>query len=198
MDKLTISSDAIDNIQDLADHLKKISVRLEVDYSNSNLVKFDMGRFINDASFVTDNICHSSACAVGHYAIMCGCDYNDKGINPDSEDFVDWGSFSEDFIGISQCGDEEVIWDWLFSCKWESSDNTPLGAVARIEHFLEHGVPKDFYTSATAPDAENPESWHRQYGNHAISFYLPRRQALEAECLAAKEALDLTDGATRG
>ena len=199
MDKSLLDEEALDNIQELADHLKTVALSLKSNYFDADVVKFGMRHFVNEAKFTQDNVCHSSACAVGHFAVMRGYEYNHDGIGSiDDDDFVDWSDFSEDYIGISQSGDQEIIWDWLFSCRWSELDDKPLGAAARIEYFLEHGVPKDFYTSPTLTDAENAITWHRQYSDHTISYYLPRRQALEAECLAAKEALDITDGVTHG
>lgn len=35
-------------------------------------------------------------------------------------------------------------WDFLFNADWIYANNTPAGAVNRIEYFLKHGVPTDF------------------------------------------------------
>ena len=92
-----------------------------------------------------------------------------------------WHEFSEEHIGVASHNEQAPIWDWLFSGRWQVYDDTPLGAAARIEYFLENGVPDEF-TRQHAFDVDVIFAGGC-YGRGIIAKYLPRRQALEAEYL---------------
>jgi len=83
--------------------------------------EFDMGGYSDH--------CGSVGCAVGHgpYA----------GIPKNEEEL--WHSYS-DRVFVESIRAES----WMFDADWELVDNTPEGAAARIEWFLEHGVPDNW------------------------------------------------------
>ena len=79
--------------------------------------------------------CGFVACAVGHGP--------DAGI-PVKPEHSNWHKYMRDqLIGT----DHNLIEleSWLFSSGWAKCDNTTQGAVRRIRHLLEYGVPTDFY-----------------------------------------------------
>lgn len=57
-----------------------------------------------------------------------------------------WGSYGRRVFGFDSLDPEthEVrIWEWMFASSWIHTDNTPAGAAARIEWWLDRGLPPD-------------------------------------------------------
>lgn len=76
--------------------------------------------------------CGTAACAAGHGPAA--------GI--EAEEDEDWQSYvSRVFFPFLT---DRAGWLWCFSPAWQSHDNTPHGAAARIRWYLEHGLPEDF------------------------------------------------------
>ena len=71
------------------------------------------------------NRCGTVACAAGHgpYA----------GIKAESGE--DWS----DYVDRVFTGSNYTVWTWLFSSSWAEIDDTPKGAAARIDAFLDRG-----------------------------------------------------------
>lgn len=192
MDKSILEPHAIKNMQELSAYLKKVALDELAGNIDEHPIIFDMNQYLKEGYCRETNTCQTSACAMGHYAIMHDLDYSEDGVVDFDEGFVVWDDFIQDQMGVSCDDKSRVVWGWLFGGYWALADNTPLGAAARIDHFLEHGVPDGFHA----------KGWEYEVFSYEFecneAYYLPRRQALEAECLAAKEALDLTDGITHG
>lgn len=170
VNRSSISSAAQANIKKLAEHLKTLGTN---DNRFDN-VSFDMQfycRFLDVEDDVEDNDCGSSACAVGHYAILLGADVEVDGVDMPNGDSLTWVQFAQKYVGINPCGwsEQQICFDWLFSGEWDVLDNTPLGAAARIEHFLEHGIPQSFADSTSVA----------KYNKSMVAVYLARREALE-------------------
>lgn len=139
--KIKLTEFANNNLRALAGYLRTLA-------ANGNVldgVGFDLATF-SDTDLADKSECQSSACAVGHFAIMLGGKPTDDGVILESGVFLDWLGFSIQSLGIKSTGasGEAVAWEYLFGDDWASIDNTPLGVVARIEFFLEHGVPNRF------------------------------------------------------
>ena len=181
MDKSALSSRVIKNLEDLSAYLKAYTTLRTTAIKSGNLavsdVDFDLSYFFKPESEQLDTICGTSACAVGHFAVMRGFETNLSGVTDNKLIRLSWHDFSRDILGVGPSDETEQIWDWLFSAAWVDCDNTPLGVAARIEHFLEHGVPDEFYTEDYDCVANSDQ---------IIEMYLPCRQALELECGIAK------------
>lgn len=177
MDKSALSSRVIKNLEDLSAHLKSyVTLRMTAVKSNNlkaSDIDFDLTYFFKPKSDQVDTICGTSACAVGHFAVMRGFETNSSGVTDNKFTELSWCDFSRNILGIGPCSETEQIWDWLFSAAWVDCDNTPLGVVARIDYFLERGVPDEFYTEDYDCVA-NPDQM--------IEMYLKRREVLELEC----------------
>lgn len=181
MDKSILTKQAQQNLQDLADYLKAYAAKRSSEEVNEPTAAFGMGRFFNDELDKTAHQCGTSACAVGHYAIMREFECTEVSVIDKNLCELSWHKFSEEHIGVASHNEQAPIWDWLFSGRWQVYDDTPLGAAARIEYFLENGVPDEF-TRQHAFDVDVIFAGGC-YGRGIIAKYLPRRQALEAEYL---------------
>ncbi len=93
--------------------------------------RFDMGTFAAEG---WDNAeaykCGSVGCAIGHGP--------HAGI-PKVRG-VTWETYSVNVFGLEYVS---KMWNWCFSCEWDTYDNTPDGAASRIEWLLD-GKPIDF------------------------------------------------------
>lgn len=74
--------------------------------------------------------CGSVGCAVGH-ATLC--------VEP-KRPTEDWAGYMHRVLGIRDWTAQE---EWLFHGGWADVDNTAEGAAARIDWFLNFGVPDD-------------------------------------------------------
>ncbi len=155
-------------IEGTEERLMKLSAYLK---NLPSQVEFDMADFHTKIPVVEDNtvthICATSACAVGHYALMEDYDATSWGVKPKviTEDWLrltdewvhpermDWTGFCTKIIGVPAEAGNSRIFEWLFGSSWETVDNTPRGAAARIDYFLAHGVPRE-YASLSLTDRE--------------------------------------------
>ena len=186
MDKSLLSEFAINNIKELADYLRLVALKSMEDDNRPNvdIVKFDIANFFDEEYLVDGMDCHTSACAIGHFAIMHDLKHDRDGAYTKNGNFFGWRHFAEECVGIKQWGEQGTIWEFLFSGKWAFVDNTPLGT-ARIDHFLEHGVPDVFIKSPIFQDTGIYNPIDVSIKDEVVQPYLARRQALEAECLKA-------------
>ena len=60
-----------------------------------------------------------------------------------SHDFESWDAYAKRLFGFSN--NDDGAGGWCFEADWAQVDNTPLGAARRIEWYLEHGLPDDWY-----------------------------------------------------
>lgn len=168
-----------DNLLELASYLKKFaktSAKAGCFKSVKAIpVAFDIHSFHEDDDHIEDHECHTSACAVGHFALMRGYKVNNYGVYMGEQGMESWRWFSTNVVGIAPYGVHERAWDWMFGGSWMECDNTPLGVVARIDYFLEYGVPDNFIIDDCGNIIESAS---------AMAHYLPIRERLEAECAA--------------
>ena len=179
----------ISNLQDLSKHLKSVGVSLIADKLTvqSDVVGFDIGSYFSKiGGRDSGHICQSSACAIGHFAVMRGYEAKEVGVyvteNTVGEDgFISdgnrmrWADFSDSIIGVASDGRQRIIWNWIFSSHWVRFDNSALGVAARIEYLLEHGIPYEFL-------AIEISDMDAQHARHIINRYSHIKDALEAEC----------------
>jgi hypothetical protein len=114
------------NLQRMADYIKTIEPK-----------DFSMNLYRDKSNFFNIN-CNGIGNVVGHCTIL-----DEKNINKNYKDefgiaFREWG---RNFIGLKAHSDR---WDWCFSHKWFTVDNTPIGASKRIEYLINHGLPHNW------------------------------------------------------
>ena len=182
----------ISNLQDLSKHLKSVGVSLIADKLTvqSDVVGFDIGSYFSKiGGRDSGHICQSSACAIGHFAVMRGLACCSDGVIEENGRMIDWFGFAHKYIGISCDDATEVLWAWLFSDEWNGYDRSALGAAARIDHFLEHGVPSHFVEDGFF-DEEYARTGNEGETPACVAPYLERRTAIEAEALEAHKSLN--------
>ena len=105
------------------------------------------------ASTIEDYNCGTAACALGYGPYL--------GITPNpGED--SWFDYADEAFGTCTPGRmvtdaQSMLWNWLFSNRWTSLDNTPDGAARRIFWFLKNGLPATLrqpYDTVDAPKIE--------------------------------------------
>ena len=172
MDKQRISDEALENIKKLSVYLREMAAN----QNQKNDTGFNIQHFCKGLN--SKNECGSTACAVGHFAIMTGNEVTDDGVTTPSGQFLTWMQYSKSHIGLnaSVTQSDSIFWDWFFGGGWSEVDNTPLGVVARIEHYLEHGIPRNFIISNSSA----------KYNYTMVDEYLERRIKLESETEQAR------------
>lgn len=175
-EKLVISEKAKGVIAQLSDYLKNLA--LNENENKDELIGFDMQDYHRFTDGDEDkNECGATACAVGHCAVMMGFIPTNDGVitREQTEDgySLSWPEFSQKYIDMSNCStkEEALIWEWFFSGEWDEVDNTPLGVVARINHFLEKGLPENFIISQSTA----------KYNYMMVSEYVDSATALKKE-----------------
>lgn len=163
--------------QETRDNLAKLSTYLREKASQDSRLKFGMETFYSS----NPHLCGTSACAIGHYALMLGWEPVNGGVTPpakqglencpaDRGEVLGWLTFSRQVLGLSSRGATEHDWNWMFSGEWGEVDNTILGAAARIDYYLERGVPENFSMSNS----------NSKFNDTMTNHYLDRRMKLEA------------------
>ena len=189
MDKSLLSEQAQSNLVELATYLKshhKAWVKANTSGGKDELVGFDLWNFFHPSSENEEHKCGSTACAIGHFAVMRGYEAKEVGVyvteNTVGENgFISdgnrmrWADFSDSIIGVASDGRQRIIWNWIFSSHWVRFDNSALGVAARIEYLLEHGIPYEFL-------AIEISDMDAQHARHIINRYSHIKDALEAEC----------------
>lgn len=189
MDKSLLSEQAQNNLVELAAYLKshhKDWVKPNTSEDEGELVGFDLWNFFYSGSENKEHKCGSTACAVGHFAVMRGYEARKIGVyvteNTVGENgFISdgnrmlWADFSADIIGVDAGGRQRIIWNWIFSSHWVGFDNSALGVAARIGYFLEYGIPYEF-------SAIEISDMDEERARYIINLYSHIKDALEAEC----------------
>ena len=152
-----ITKEARDNIKQLAEYLKLQAGLMDHNQKSG----FNMAHYFNEEN--VQHVCGTSACAVGHYGIMIGGVPEEFGVRLPDKGLVGWVDLCEDFIGIQVKGDTTDVWDFLFSDRWHLTDNTLLGAAARIEYFLEYDLPVTFI--------KNEKNIAARYSKNIVDLY---------------------------
>jgi hypothetical protein len=129
------------NLEILSTHLKKVSaVKFDMTFFIQNIEQTEdyLSRFraAVDTTIITIgapdyNACGTVCCAAGHGP--------NAGIDPLPGE--NWGTYIDRCFAAPA---DSPLFDWLFDGGWADVDNTPEGAAARIDYFLEHGIPADF------------------------------------------------------
>jgi hypothetical protein len=119
-----------ENLQRMADYIRTISAE-----------NFDMYVYREGDHLVqySSSECKTVGCVIGHCTIL---DVENLPRNGDGSGSILFATWSETFTGLEACSKE---WDWCFSYKWSTVDNSPEGAARRIEHMLDKGVPHNFH-----------------------------------------------------
>ena len=93
--------------------------------------KFDMEIFSERGGGYNAIDCGSVGCVIGHgpYA----------GVRKRKNE--SWFAYSARKFGLPS---ESAEWQWCFGANWFGSDNTTIGAAARIERLLTKGLPRNW------------------------------------------------------
>lgn len=81
--------------------------------------------------------CNSVGCIIWHCTIL-----DTEPLPRDLDGGIDFYKWSKSFTGISPFTND---WEYLFSWAWVMTDNTPTGAAKRIRHYVENGLPENWY-----------------------------------------------------
>lgn len=189
MDKSNIDKDAQVNIKDLAEYLKQfvgVAAKAQrISGVERDFIGFDISQYFEEHEKATKYECGATACAVGHYAIMRGFRIIENGVRTEPHGGYTWKAFSECEIGIKPTGKQALIWDWLFNGGWAECDNTPLGVVARIEVFLDRGVPEYFVETWKNYYSEEIANSPTPFNDYSVEQYQDELKALESEFIKA-------------
>lgn len=120
------------NLQRMVEHLKTIP------QSAFDIENYRTPNIWEDLEFT--HKCNTIGCIVGHCTELDTPENIKKFANTyDSEagKFLKW---SKHFTGFGL----ETGWEYCFSGHWESIDNTVLGAIARLQHFIDNGLPENW------------------------------------------------------
>lgn len=129
-------------------------------------IRFTMATYLVDLEHPSPNECGTIGCAIG-----CGSYI----VTPREINYRYFGEMYEAGAGRLELDGETALgsyilepWDayafrvfgihnydkgpgeWCFSSDWEHVDNTPQGAAARIEWYLDNGLPDDWYEQMRA------------------------------------------------
>lgn len=133
-------ADDVDGIN--VPNLRKLSAYLKTlpeDYDHFHMfVYYKKGDMYEFGLIRVEHECGTAACAIGH-GISAGIPANGAD---------GWSSYVNNFIdedkmlrtGYSFHG----AFEWMFGSDWYKTDNTPHGAAARIDWFLNNGTPSDW------------------------------------------------------
>lgn len=168
-----VPATTVQNLRDLSAYLKALP---------ETNVTFDMATFYDDNTTSAElerlGECGTSACAVGHYAMMRGWTSSHGGVKPpvgvaikhglvraDGGAYpIGWSEFCTKEIGVEAINDgEDELFEWLFDAYWGRIDNTPEGAAARIDYFLEKGLPSNFHWDALRWGEPIAHQWVKDY-----------------------------------
>lgn len=98
---------------------------------------FGMKYFVNGNNIHIEraniHTCGTVACAAGWGTALF----------PPQAGETDWRDYVKRVFGVELGFDDTFV--WLFGALWHQVDNTPTGAAARIEYYLEHGLPDNIY-----------------------------------------------------
>ena len=84
---------------------------------------------------------------------------------------VEWSMVAESFMGIGSEHKTKDILDWINSGEWCDVDNTAIGAAARINYFLKHGLPSAFLVSNS----------FAKYNETMVALYAGEREAIKSQ-----------------
>lgn len=115
------------NLQRMADHIKTIQQEM-----------FDMDVYRSGQEKYAE--CDSVGCIIGHCTVL---DKENLPINSFGK--IMFGCWIEQFTGVCCQSSTSLEFRWLFSTDWSFIDNTAIGAYKRIEWYINHGVPKNWY-----------------------------------------------------
>ena len=180
MNHKTLDPQVKDNLIRLSRYLKSLPPETK---------SFDMGTYCFRRS--NDSKCPSAACAIGHYAVMEGWEAKNRGAVPPPhlegkvgetlEGAIPWVQFANEVIGVPYRKGDRHLGDWIFSSEWSDVDNSALGAAARIDYYLEHGIPEKFLMSNSTS----------KYNYSMVEEYRKSKEAIEAEQAALPSYLEL-------
>lgn len=172
MSIMQLSPTAEENLRRLSHYLKNLP---------SEGLGFDMGTYYTRPNYHRREPCPAVACAIGHYAVMEGWKAEGGGAVPppkiaakvlgEGETCMPWVPFANTIIGVPYRKGDRHIGDWVFGSDWADVDNTTIGAAARIDYLLEHGVPEAFIVSNSA----------NKYNESMVALYADTREALEVQ-----------------
>lgn len=131
----------IENLERLADFLEsdaipppQFDIRYYVDNDDIDLEDWREEHHIVGhpqlvPALVEQNVCGTTACAVGHAPLI-------PGMAPSVGE--SWGAYELRLFGVTQTGPGSSPWEFMFGPSWRGANNTAKGTAARIRFFLTH------------------------------------------------------------
>lgn len=117
--KDVLSPEQIRNLLILSDYLKSGDLKATFDIGRFSIYEWPLNKIATE--------CGTVGCAVGQ--------------GPYAEIPKNKGEGWLDYANRCFTNNIDRIWNFLFSGDWQHVDNTPEGAAARIDYFLENGAP---------------------------------------------------------
>ena len=109
-----------------------------------------------------ETTCGAVGCAVGHAPFV-----SEDMFKIDNES---WNDYCFRVLGVHA---ESVEWHWCFSAEWESWDNTPAGASARIKYLLAGNTIEDEFVDEVDGSVDEAAIELDKY-LHLYSKFLPQ------------------------
>ena len=156
-----LSINAQTNLKELAEFLQKL------DGEDNPKVIFDL-EYSCEPTYKGQELVSTSIDAVCCFALMKGYKTSNYGVHFGNGLNVEWSMVAERYIGIGSEHNTKAVLDWINSGEWSDVDNTPLGAAARINYFLNKGIPEAFLMSNAC--AKYNETMLRLYADERASL----------------------------
>jgi len=126
------------NLRKLRNGINRRIISGVINQKTFDMVDFRRGfEVFSSCDFVSKKDCGTVGCLLGWAPMIKGleCDLQDFGKSyiGEAKNYLIWSSYCDRVLSI---GTDSGLWDFLFSHEWANFDNTPEGAVARMDVVL--------------------------------------------------------------
>ena len=164
MNASVLSIEVQDNLKHLVNFLKLLARQ------NNPKVIFDL-KYAYEVAYDGIEVISTSIDVVTCFALMKGYKTSSYGVHFSNGLNVEWSMVAESFMGIGSEHKTKDILDWINSGEWCDVDNTAIGAAARINYFLKHGLPSAFLVSNS----------FAKYNETMVALYAGEREAIKSQ-----------------